>query len=78
MLNLYLQVTSRMLDIKNHIYNCFRMDIPLSFVGATDRKTFGYFVRVLIDLDMTQKLRVYILIEREVYAFVIYMDYEKL
>jgi hypothetical protein len=41
-------------------------------------RTFGHFVRVLVDMDLTQQLRHKVLVERVGYAFFVELDYENL
>jgi hypothetical protein len=41
-------------------------------------RTFGQFVRVLVDMDLSQTLRYKVLVERKGFAFYVEMDYENL
>jgi len=41
-------------------------------------RSFGHYVRVLVDLNLTQKLRDRILVERKGYAFFVDVEYENL
>jgi len=41
-------------------------------------RTFGQFVRVLIDMDVSQTIRHKLLVERKGYAFFIDVEYENL
>lgn len=40
-------------------------------------RTFGHFVRVLVDMDFTQQLRYKVLVERKDFAFFVDLEYEK-
>ena len=39
-------------------------------------RTFGQFIRVLVDMDVTQTLRYKVMVERKIYAFFMELDYE--
>jgi hypothetical protein len=41
-------------------------------------RTFGQFVRVLVDMDLTQTIRYKVLVERQGFAFFVDLDYENL
>ncbi|XP_058773455.1 uncharacterized protein LOC131647592 [Vicia villosa] len=41
-------------------------------------RTFGHFVRVLVDLDLSQELRYKVLVERKGFAFFVDLDYENM
>ncbi|WJX67277.1 hypothetical protein P8452_51766 [Trifolium repens] len=41
-------------------------------------RTFGHFVRVLVDMDLTQTIRHKVLVERQGFAFYVELDYENL
>jgi len=41
-------------------------------------RSFGYYVRVLIDMNLNKKLRDRILVERKGYAFFVDVEYENL
>jgi hypothetical protein len=41
-------------------------------------RTFGQFVRVLVDMDLSQTLRDKVLVERKGFAFFVELDYENL
>jgi hypothetical protein len=41
-------------------------------------RTFGQFVRVLVDMDLSQTLRYKVLVERKGFAFFVELDYENL
>jgi hypothetical protein len=41
-------------------------------------QTFGQFVRVLVDMDLTQTIRYKVLVERQGFAFFVDLDYENL
>ena len=41
-------------------------------------RSFGHFVRVLIDIDLSAKIRHQLWVEREGYAFLVKVDYENL
>lgn len=53
------------------------IDTLLSLDEITNLKILGHFFRVLIDLDMLQALRDRIVVESEMYAFFVYINYEK-
>lgn len=44
----------------------------------TLERTFGHFVRVLVDIDLTQELKYVVLVERKGYAFLVEFEYENL
>jgi len=50
---------------------------PLTIDEATLSRVFGLYARVLVDVDMSGRLFDYVLVEREVYAFLISIEYEK-
>jgi hypothetical protein len=50
---------------------------PLTIDEATLNKRFGHFARILIDVDMAEKLFESIIVEREGYALTIMVQYEK-
>lgn len=41
-------------------------------------RTFGHFVRVLVDIDLASKLKYRVLVERKGYAWFVDLDYENL
>ena len=41
-------------------------------------RTFGHFVRVLVDIDLTKELKYEVLVERKGYAFFVEFEYENL
>jgi hypothetical protein len=45
---------------------------------ATSNKKFGYYARILVDLDMFQFLSEFLLVERDGYAFNVNVEYERL
>jgi hypothetical protein len=51
---------------------------PLSLDTATKQRTFGHFARILVDINLAEKLHYRILVEREGYAFFADVDYENL
>lgn len=51
---------------------------PLSLDDATIRRSFGHFARVLVDLDLKKELRDVIMVERDDFAFLVNVEYEKL
>jgi len=50
---------------------------PLIIDDATKSRLFGIYARILVDIDMSGKLFDSILVEREVYAFPIEVQYER-
>lgn len=58
------------------------METPLCTDVATNKnpfeRHFGHYVRVLVDIDLTQELRYKVLVERKDYAFFVEMEYENL
>lgn len=51
---------------------------PIALDETTIKRIFGHYGRVLVDLDLNSKLRDEILVEREGYAFSVFIEYEKL
>jgi hypothetical protein len=41
-------------------------------------RTFGQYVRVLVNMDVTQSLRYKVLVERKGYVFFVDLDYENI
>jgi hypothetical protein len=39
-------------------------------------RSFGHYVRVLVNMNLTQKLRYRVLVERKIFAFFVDIDYE--
>jgi len=58
------------------------MGTPLCTDAATNKnpfeRHFGHYVRVMVDIDLTQELRYKVLVERKGYAFFVEMEYENL
>ncbi|XP_058741926.1 uncharacterized protein LOC131614346 [Vicia villosa] len=56
--------------------------IPLCTDSASNKccfeRPFGHYVRVLVDLDLSQELRYKVLVERKGYAFFVELEYENL
>lgn len=52
------------------------IDVGASKVGVD--RTFGQFIRVLIDMDLTQPINYNVLVERECFAFFSDIEYENL
>lgn len=50
--------------------------IPLSLDDATINKTFGHYTRILVDTDLINPIQDQILVEREGFAFLVWIDYE--
>lgn len=61
MLDLLLQSTLGILEVKDHFQNCFKY--CQSFVSSL-----RHFARVLVDLSMMQELKDRIIVEREAYT----------
>ncbi|XP_019435165.1 PREDICTED: uncharacterized protein LOC109341678 [Lupinus angustifolius] len=51
---------------------------PISLDEATTSRSFGHFSRILVDIDLKGSLPNQILVEREGFAFFVYIEYEKL
>jgi len=49
---------------------------PLIIDVATQKRTFGHYVRVLVDIDFSRRLFYEIMVEREVYEFPVEVEYE--
>lgn len=52
--------------------------VPISIDEATSKRNFGHYGRVLVDLDLNGVLEDKIMVEREGYAFFVYLQYENL
>lgn len=78
LLDSFLQFASRILDVKDHFYNCFKYWHLIICWWATNSKTLGNFARILINLHMSQELRDHILVEHEEYIFSVFIDYENI
>lgn len=50
----------------------------MSLDDVTINKSLGHYARVLVDLDLAKPLQGQILVERECYAFLVGIEYEKL
>ncbi|CAL0321590.1 unnamed protein product [Lupinus luteus] len=51
---------------------------PISLDEATTTRSFGHFARVLVDIDLKSNLPNQILVEREVFAFFVSIEFENL
>ena len=51
---------------------------PLALDEATNKRTFGHYARVLIEVDLTLELRERILVERKDFDFYVDVEFEKL
>ncbi|XP_019431188.1 PREDICTED: uncharacterized protein LOC109338411 [Lupinus angustifolius] len=51
---------------------------PISLDEATNRRTFGHFAKVLVDINLKASLPDQILVEREGFAFFVNIEYENL
>lgn len=51
---------------------------PLTIDVATQNRTFGHFVRVLVDMDLSKWIFDEVLVKREGYAFKLDVVYERL
>ncbi|XP_019450653.1 PREDICTED: uncharacterized protein LOC109352923 [Lupinus angustifolius] len=51
---------------------------PISLDDATSNRSFGHFARVLVDIDLKSHLHNQILVEREDFAFFVYIEFENL
>lgn len=51
---------------------------PITFDDATQNCTFGHFFPVLVDIDKIKKLHLEILVERDGFALMFKIYYEKL
>ncbi|XP_019427097.1 PREDICTED: uncharacterized protein LOC109338760 [Lupinus angustifolius] len=51
---------------------------PISLDEATTSRSFGHFARILVDIDLKGSLPNQILVEREGFAFFVYVEYENL
>jgi len=51
---------------------------PLTLDDATKNHTFGHFVRILVDLDLSQRIFNEIMVEREGFSFYVEIHYERL
>lgn len=54
------------------------LHIPISIDEATRNRIYGHYARILVDVDLTEKLHEDILIERDGFAFFVYIEYEKI
>ena len=50
---------------------------PLTIDEATQSRLFGYYARILVDVDMSGKLFDYVVVKREDYAFPVTIEYER-
>jgi len=50
---------------------------PLSIDEATNKRLFGLYARVLVDVDLSSKLYNFVLVERDNHAFHVKVSYEK-
>jgi len=50
---------------------------PLTIDDATRARLFGLYTRVLVDVDMSGQLFDSVIVEREGYAFYVYVPYER-
>lgn len=50
---------------------------PISLDEPTRARSLGHFARILVDLDLTARLPVEILVERDNFAFYVGIEYEK-
>lgn len=51
---------------------------PIVLDEATNKKMFGHFARVLVDVDLSGSLREQILVEREGFSFFVGIEYENM
>lgn len=51
---------------------------PLTLDDATKNRIFGHFVRILVDLDLSQRIFNEIMVEREGFSFYVEIHYERL
>jgi hypothetical protein len=49
---------------------------PLIFDTATQKKIFGHYARVLVDVDFSRRLFHEIMVEKEWFAFRLVVEYE--
>lgn len=52
--------------------------VPIALDDATNKRIFGHFARVLIDIDLNGRFPDQILVEREDYAFFVGIEFEKI
>lgn len=54
------------------------LGIPICLDDATNKKSFGHYARVLVDIDLKKDLDDQVLVERKGFAFFVRIEYEKL
>ena len=53
------------------------VDTPISIDGQTRNRAFGYYTRILVDIDLSKRVYDEILVEREGFAFNVEVQYER-
>lgn len=78
MLGSNFQSASRVLEPKILFKIAGGVGTPISLDENTKRKIFGHFARVLVDVDLFEKLPFDIMVERDGFAFFVGVEYERL
>jgi len=68
---------SGVLEEEDTVRDSFRYRYPLTIDEATLARVFGLYARVLVDVDMSERLFDSVLVEREGHAFPVAIEYEK-
>lgn len=67
-------------DMKCQFYILFEITgaigTPLIIDAATQKRTFGHYAQVLVDIDISRRLIYEFMVEREGFAFPVEVDYE--
>jgi len=50
---------------------------PIDIDGTTRNRTFGHYARILVDIDLSKKAYDEVLVERDRYAFMVEIQYER-
>jgi len=51
---------------------------PIALDNVTKNRTFGYYARILVDLDLSKRIFNEIMVEREGFSFYVEIQYERL
>ncbi|XP_019433071.1 PREDICTED: uncharacterized protein LOC109339967 [Lupinus angustifolius] len=67
---------TKFLDLKDKLIG--GIGTPIALDEATNSRAFGHFAKVLVDINLKASLPDQILVEREEFAFFVYLEYENL
>nr|KYP55068.1 hypothetical protein KK1_001273 [Cajanus cajan] len=83
--NTFAQVWLRMLELPQEYWSpriilaiASAVGTPISLDKATSDRKYGHFARVLIEIDLANKIPTQLLVEREGYAFFVYFVFDRL